>query len=493
MAVDTTALTKLMDERATGVVVEAGGYQSFSYTLDGVLGYWVVSALLYPYQMNGQDPITATKIFALNFCATRPYLDCSQIDNEALAFGNFLQAAMNNQPLPPLPPPPFSTGTGPYKTIPGVVQSDVPAIPPPPPPIDQSVPSPTLQALMTTAPASTPAPAPTPTPAPTMPTADEQHVSVPRPMDIFSGLLGSGGGAGGGAEAGTWAAPVTFGVSIVVGAILGALFGSLFGGSDTKALQQAINQLRTALAQTADELERFAWSIAVGLGRLFQAIAGIWDTFLDAVWTYLKQLWKLLWCLVDTIIPKIINVLRDLRKFLDTVYLKYILPAMRYLLRVRQVLAILRALHVPIAAQLDKILGQIQGALFLPFTYLLRSLNGYGGWFNFILTSRLILQRPLFLNTMYAYQADWINMFYTAQSGQQGPVGTLGPAATGTSSFANWLTEGGTAGGSSDTTAQVMTVAEACAWITVFATTGSGELADTAQGALVALNQQLGQ
>lgn len=487
------AMSIQLASRATYVMVENGGILYPVLTIDGFLSGWSAAIVMRPANLPGTDPVAAAYGEGLYYCQTHVGVDCSQLATLAQAYGAFLAAYIAGEPLPQLPLPP-ATPAG-SNLVPGVLHADAPPIPLPPPP------PPGYGSDATTAPTATPAPTVTPTPPPpvtptpatttTTTTTDGSGVlaaAKPQFIAAAGGAIDLGGAIGGLASA-----TVTFGISLAVEAIVGVLFGGLFGGGDIKQVQQDLQNLRTALAQTADELERFSWSIADGLGRTWQAVADIWDNFLDGLWSALKGLWNALWVVVSSVLPKIIQILKDLRNFLDSIYLKYILPIMRYLLLIRQVLALLRALGVPIASKLDRILGQIQGALFSPFLYLLRSLNGYGGWFNFILTSNLVLQRPLFLNTMYAYQADWINMFYTAQSGQLGPVGVLGPAAQGTSNYASWLAAGGATGGTTDTTQQVMTVAEACAWITVFATTGSGELADTAQQTLVLVNQQLGQ
>lgn len=492
MADPAVALSIQLAARGTYVNVSTQGIIYSVYTLDGFFSQWAASKVFSIAPLGAPDAVTAAYAEGANYCQTHPGVDCSNLTTLAAAYGAFVAAARAGAPLPALPLPPYTPAGS--NVVPGIAYSDVAPIPPPPPPI--VFPSAPPADTTTTTPTTTPAPTVTPTPTTVAPTPTPTTVPVPplASTGLQPKFISAGAGAIGAVGAiGSLAAGVaTFGISIAVTAIVSVLFGGLFGGGDTKQLQQDVQNLRNALAQMGDELERFSWSIADGLGRTWQAVAEIWDNFLDALWTYMKQLWNLLEVLVSQVIPKIINVLRDLRKFLDSIYVKYILPMMRYLMLVRQVLALLRAMGVPIASKLDRILSQIQGALFLPFTYLLRSLNGYGGWFNFVLTSRLILQRPLFINTMYAYQADWINMFYTAQSGQQGPVGVLGPAAQGTSNYASWLAAGGATGGSGGTTQQVMTVAEACVWITVFASTESGAFADTAQGALILLKQYLG-
>ena len=115
--------------------------------------------------------------------------------------------------------------------------------------------------------------------------------------------------------------------------------------------------------------------------------------------------------------------MKDVRKFLDQIYAKYILKILRYLQLARGWLGILKALHIGWATKLDKILTQIQGALFTPFLYLMRIVNLHGAWYNVILAWDLTMQRAVFLRTMQKYQGDWINMWWTAQTGA-GQAGT---------------------------------------------------------------------
>lgn len=428
MAFVLTPLLEELNARPTGVNIQAGDILYTVYTLDGALSLWAYGAIVDPSRLGGADPTAAAKAFADNYCWTHPGVPCSDEAYLVSAYGAVIQATLAGQPAPPLPPRPV---TDPGTTnIPGVVYSSAAPIPPPPPPIDQSIPAAALgtPGVDTTTPAPTPTPVPTPTPAPTpAPTAPTAAATGPQARAIFGG--GDVGEAAGSAVDLTAlaAGAVTFGISIVAD-VIANLFSGLFGGGDVKALQKGLEQLRQATAQGLDELERFSWSIAVGLGRLWQAVAGIWVTFLDALWSWMKRLWQVVWNLVSSVIPKIIQVMRDLRKFLDSIYLKYILPAMRYLLLARRLLALLRALHVPIAAKLDSILGQIQAALFAPFLALAGIVNGYGSWINVLLTNRYLIQRPVFLRSMYAYQSDWINLWWAAQIASQGAPG-LPPGA----------------------------------------------------------------
>jgi hypothetical protein len=103
---------------------------------------------------------------------------------------------------------------------------------------------------------------------------------------------------------------------------------------------------------------------------------------------------------------------------------------MNYLQKVRRILQILKLLHVPFAAKLDRIIGQIQSAVLGPFLMVLRWLNGYGYWINAIVTTHYTIHKPLFMRTMQAYQGDWINLWWTAQT--RAAAGSSAPPAVAT-------------------------------------------------------------
>lgn len=253
-------------------------------------------------------------------------------------------------------------------------------------------------------------------------------VSVPVPA-LHAQFISSGGGGGGGIGGVIGAIGSTALDYIpIIGPILGALFGSLFGGTDLSQITKQLNQLAQQLGQLGDTLTRFAWSIGFALGELARAIAEVWDNFLDALWSAVKSLWKALWCVVSSVLPKIIQILKNMRQYLDWIYQHLIRPIMNYLQKVRRILQILKLLHVPFAAKLDTILGQIQSAVFGPFYWLLRWFNSYGSWINTLLAWDLTIQRPIFLRTMQKYQGDWIGMWWNAQAANL-PAGGGLPAA----------------------------------------------------------------
>jgi len=288
----------------------------------------------------------------------------------------------------------------------------------------------------TTTTPTTPTTATTPTtPTTTTPTAADVYQS----SGLKPKFLDAGGAGGGVGTLISSVGSIALSFIPVIGGFLGGLLGGLLGGgTDLSGVIKSLNSLQQQIHDLSDTMTQFTWSVANGLGDTIQAFAEVWDNFFDAVWTYLKQLWKLLWSVVDTIIPALIKGLRDLRKLVDTVFQKYIVPALKYLQKIRLVLEILKALHIPFATKLDQILGKISGALFAPMYYVLRMLNANALWTNFILAWDLTIQRPLFLRTMQKYQGDWIAMWWNAQAANlPAAAGSLPPPAGGPPSNAS--------------------------------------------------------
>lgn len=259
--------------------------------------------------------------------------------------------------------------------------------------------------------------------------------------------------------------PILFGAE-VIGGLLGGLLSGIFGGGDTKALEGEIQNLRQTVADTTAKATRFTWTLALALGALLQLfhdffvgefgelkdlvekIGATLHTLLSGFLGKLLALLKWVWLKG---IPDLISAIQKLRKWLNMIYLKYIRPILNYIQIIRRYLAILRIFHVKWAAKLDLELSRIEARILGPYLWVLRALNSYGGWLNTILTVYATIQRAVFIRTMFAYQGDWLNMFWQFQRPLSStPVGAptpaTAPAPTITqveADFSQWTTTGG--------------------------------------------------
>lgn len=208
---------------------------------------------------------------------------------------------------------------------------------------------------------------------------------------------------------------IIFGV-IAVAQLVASIFGLFTGGSGASTAD--LNKLRNDTAAALDTTYRFAWKSLFALGGLLKALDWIWSNVVKRLLSQFVQMVKQLYNLITRVITPMLNALHRIREILNELYDKYLRPLLNIIQKVRRYLQILRALHVPFADKLDGILSRVQAKIIGPYLWVLSTLNGYGRWINLIITAQATIQRPIFIRTMYAHQADWVNMFW---SGQQSP------------------------------------------------------------------------
>lgn len=209
--------------------------------------------------------------------------------------------------------------------------------------------------------------------------------------------------------------PIVIGVIQVVG-FIASIFGFGFGGGDVSALATAVQNLQKTVATAVQSLTRFAWSIAYGLGLLLQWVHDFFVGLLGTIWSLIKKLGGLIRNLYDNVLPTLLRIIKRARDFLNQVYLKYVRPLLQWIQLARKFLAILRIFHIAWAAKLDGYLVKLQGYILTPFLYVLRQVNGLGSWINAIITAAGLIQRAVFINTMFAYQRDWVSIFWYGQA-----------------------------------------------------------------------------
>lgn len=221
--------------------------------------------------------------------------------------------------------------------------------------------------------------------------------------------------------------PITFGAEII-GTFLAAVFAAIFGGGPSaQQLQSEINTLASNLGQAVDTVKRFAWTVATGLGAALNALWQHVQCLSKKIWDYVKKLAEDFVTLVTKALPNIMSAIRKIRQVMRDIYKNWIGPLLAWIQLARKYLAILKLFHVKWAGAADKWLVTLQTRIIGPYLYVLSAINGVANWVNVILTAGAILQRPVFINTMFAYQQDWINMWWQAQ--QAGPPASTLPGA----------------------------------------------------------------
>lgn len=184
-----------------------------------------------------------------------------------------------------------------------------------------------------------------------------------------------------------------------------------------------LSKLRNDTAQAIDTTYRFSWKSVFALGGLLKVFDFVWTHIIKQLVSTVVQVAKQLVNLVQRVITPMLNAIHRIREILNEVYDKFLRPVLNVIQHVRRYLQILKALHVPFADKLDGILARVQGKIIGPFLWTLRTLNGYGRWINLVVTATATIQRPIFIRTMYAYQRDWVNLFWTGQATVGGRAG----------------------------------------------------------------------
>lgn len=126
-------------------------------------------------------------------------------------------------------------------------------------------------------------------------------------------------------------------------------------------------------------------------GSIFQPIG---DSFFRGIFSgLLGAIVAAVHWLEDHLRP-ILDFIKGLLKHLDAIYNRFVKPFIVLLQRVRQVLSILRALHIKWAAKLDQILGTVQHDIQGAFFLLRGVLNSAIDILNILVDPTKLLRRP---------------------------------------------------------------------------------------------------
>lgn len=221
---------------------------------------------------------------------------------------------------------------------------------------------------------------------------------------LFQGLFGLPGTGG-----------IVAGGLGVIATIAGGLFG-LFGGAVASNIKAALEGLRQAIIDGLGVLRDFGIAIAQALGKVWGAAHDAWERVIKPIGGTLWKLLKRVRDLWGKFLVPLLTWLAKLRRWILDLYVRYLRPLIYILQRMRQITAILRALHVPGAARIDALLGRIQGKLLAPMLYVLRVSALFGPWMNLLLRADLILQLPIWLRSLVAYQGSATNLWYDSQT-----------------------------------------------------------------------------
>lgn len=244
-------------------------------------------------------------------------------------------------------------------------------------------------------------------------------------------------------------------IAIAVGSIIAGLFSIFGGGGVNKETKRALEGLRDSQIKMGDSLMRFTWGGFFGFGWLLRAFHNVWVRIiipmLDKVGKFVRWADRLF----DRVIRPYLKIIKKIREHVLRIYEAYVRPVLDAIQKVRQVLAVFRIAGFKWAIALDDALAKVQGKIAQAVALVFAQLSELARWQNVLLTWRLILQQPIFVNSMHAYAQIAAMQFWNAHLGK--------PAS----------------GGGAGSTPQVRrrSMSEAAAGLRAYAATGASEYA----------------
>jgi hypothetical protein len=158
-----------------------------------------------------------------------------------------------------------------------------------------------------------------------------------------------------------------------VGALLAGVWNALV------YLFSLIVQVFNGLYSLLVSVLQFLYGILGKVGALFRRI---WDGFFKGLLTRLANAIIRVHQWLETHLAPIIKFLRKVRAYIDRIYNIYVRPILNTIQHIRQVLLVLRALHVKFAEELDRRLLDIEGKIARGFLTVRGALNATISWLN---------------------------------------------------------------------------------------------------------------
>jgi len=180
-------------------------------------------------------------------------------------------------------------------------------------------------------------------------------------------LIGAGGAAAGPIGA------IVGGILSVIGALIG------LGGSGVSGVAQAVRVLAAATASGLKHIiEAIKWLGKGGLSGFLQRLRRIIDVIRDRL---------------QRVLDPIIRALRRYRDWIDRIYMRYVIPVLDMLQRIRGALVVFRLLHMKWAEKLDREMLLLQRRINEPFQVIRARLNEVINWLTLITDPGGILHR----------------------------------------------------------------------------------------------------
>ena len=151
-------------------------------------------------------------------------------------------------------------------------------------------------------------------------------------------------------------------VVAVIGGILTVLAALIGGGG--RALESLATATRVLAAGTHSALR-----------HIYDVVRWVFVGFLGEILTRLRDLYARLRSILERVLGPVLRILRIYRDYLDWIVNRFVLPVLNLIQRLRQILALLRLLHLKFAERLDRQLLLLQQRIAAPFEALRRKIN----------------------------------------------------------------------------------------------------------------------
>jgi hypothetical protein len=138
-------------------------------------------------------------------------------------------------------------------------------------------------------------------------------------------------------------------------------------------------------------IANFLFGFIVQFGKFFQHL---WNSFFKNIFTRTLQLLQKAHDWLEERLRPLINFLKKVRAYYDAIFLRYIKPFLNALQHIRQVLAVLRALHINIGVALDQWISAVEQKIASTFLQFRAVLNNAIDLLNIVADPALLLRKP---------------------------------------------------------------------------------------------------
>lgn len=178
---------------------------------------------------------------------------------------------------------------------------------------------------------------------------------------------------------------------------LGGLLGVL------SAIGAELAQIFVALLNVIVSVFQFVWSTLVNVFNFLYKIGTtvvkffhhVWDLFFKGIWPRVLSVLRKVHDFLEAKLGPIISFLKKYRALLDRNFRLYIKPILNFLQRIRQVLAVLKLLHIQFAKVLDQKIAQLEGILTKNFLQLRGVITSILNAVNAVVDFPLLLRKPV--------------------------------------------------------------------------------------------------